>query len=376
MIRPEIEFIQFINSFEDAEINFPSLLDGNGPTSKIPNSIGSHDFRKTPRGVIFGRAFDPDDVKELDRLFVMPLHCQLRGLQETPPSHFRPIPGQVMQRRQPAMSKGSSRGGLKTEPITGILFTIGNSTNNSTNNNTRSLQPPRNSNGSDRTSDLGRYIEQVETFSCNSVRGPPDPILLSEDIPDDLTTIPPFLFHPRVPPVLPQHILNLPFGNVLRRYTRLAKLVDDYQRWHTHSVFGFWTEQDYARAASGEAPSYTKALNIDRPSIPPYVLDTRFDNVLISSPVLSHLIERYHNDLGYDYFAFFHNDPRDNLADPNPAEEDGPNESISPPARITECLQSLEQYAFDWGPYTSLHDRVSAWIDGIKGAWPPPDARQ
>ncbi|KAI0188383.1 hypothetical protein EV127DRAFT_434655 [Xylaria flabelliformis] len=69
LVKPEIEVIQFIQSFEDAKANFSSLLAGNGPTSKISNNLGSHDFTRPPRGIIFGRAFDPENVKELNRLF-------------------------------------------------------------------------------------------------------------------------------------------------------------------------------------------------------------------------------------------------------------------------------------------------------------------
>ncbi|KAI1749433.1 hypothetical protein F4782DRAFT_303429 [Xylaria castorea] len=69
MIKPEVEVIQFIQSFEDAKVNFSSLLAGNGPTSRISNNLGSHNFARPPRGIIFGRAFDPEDVKELNRLF-------------------------------------------------------------------------------------------------------------------------------------------------------------------------------------------------------------------------------------------------------------------------------------------------------------------
>ncbi|KAI0813774.1 hypothetical protein GGR55DRAFT_545305 [Xylaria sp. FL0064] len=206
----------------------------------------------------------------------------------------------------------------------------GSSNQNSFDSSSRgshSLQPPPSRMGSDRTSNLDLYIAQAGSLlSHNSVRGPPDPFTLSDSIPDDITPIPPILFAPRVPPALPQHILDLPFRNVLRRYTRLAKLVDDYQRWYTRSVFGFWTDEDLARAASGEAPEYTRALNEDRPSIPPCILNTRFDNVLVSAPLLSHLIERYHNDLGYRYFAFHHTDPRESLANCYLDEEDAEDE--------------------------------------------------
>ncbi len=173
------------------------------------------------------------------------------------------------------------------------------------------LRPPRNTRGSCWASSLGRWMPGGN--SVNSVR-PPDPLDFSDSIPIGLPEIPAFLFHPRPHPILPQHILALPFNNILRRYNRLTRLVDDYQRWHTRSVFGFWTQEDLALAASGEAPEFTEAFDLDRPSIPPYVLNTRFDILLLGTPLLSHLIDRYHNDLGYDYFAFYHTDPRDNLS--------------------------------------------------------------
>ncbi|KAI1273575.1 hypothetical protein F5Y07DRAFT_411280 [Xylaria sp. FL0933] len=237
--------------------------------------------------------------------------------------------------------------------------------------NSRSLQLPPSCMGSDRTSNLDLYIAQAGTLlSHNSVRGPPDPFTLSESIPDDIIAIPPLLFAPRAPSALPQHILDLPFRKVLRRYTRLAKLIDDYQRWHTRSVFGFWTDEDLARAASGEAPEYTRALNEDRPSIPPYILNTRFGNVLISAPLLSHLVERYHNDLGYRYFAFHHADPREGLSSCYLDEENEDDELDEPPppsAQITECLRSLKQNAFDWRPYNRSRKLLLGWLHDVGG---------
>ncbi|KAI1423326.1 hypothetical protein F5Y12DRAFT_551990 [Xylaria sp. FL1777] len=172
---------------------------------------------------------------------------------------------------------------------------------------------PINNAESDHASSLGAWMVSGVN-SLNSVR-PPDPLVFSDSIPVGIPKIPAFLFHPRPHPILPLHILDLPFDKVIRRYNRLARLVDDYQRWHTRSVFGFWTESDLALAASGEIPKLTEAFNEDRPSIPPYILNTQFDIVLLGAPLLSHLIERYHNDLGYDYFAFYHTDPRDNASD-------------------------------------------------------------
>ncbi|KAI1192188.1 hypothetical protein F5B17DRAFT_379770 [Nemania serpens] len=168
------------------------------------------------------------------------------------------------------------------------------------------------SNESSWDSSLGEFMSSRDSF--NSVR-PPDPLYFSDTIPYDLTEIPPFLFQPRSPPLLPPHILELRFGTVLRRYNRLTKLVDNYQRWHGPTVFAFWTDEDIALAKSAQVPALAKALHEDRPSIPPRILATKFEVVLLMAPLLSHLIERYHNDLGYRYFAFYRSDPREAPSD-------------------------------------------------------------
>lgn len=55
-----------------------------------------------------------------------------------------------------------------------------------------------------------------------------------------------------------------------------------------------------------------EAYHEDRPSVPPRALEMSFETILYGAPLLSHLIERYHKDLGLDYFAFYREDPRDN----------------------------------------------------------------
>ncbi|KAI5855064.1 hypothetical protein GGS23DRAFT_445781 [Durotheca rogersii] len=69
MIKPEIEVIHFVNSYEYAKENLGDLIAGRGPKAPSGNVVGSHDYSKPPRAVIFGRAFAPEDVKELNRLF-------------------------------------------------------------------------------------------------------------------------------------------------------------------------------------------------------------------------------------------------------------------------------------------------------------------
>ncbi|KAI0185689.1 hypothetical protein EV127DRAFT_411975 [Xylaria flabelliformis] len=161
---------------------------------------------------------------------------------------------------------------------------------------------------------IGEWLKDVDSLSLNSVR-PPDPFEIRNRRPGDLTHIAVCLYQPRPPPILPRHILDFDFSRVLRRYRRVAKLVDDYQYWHGRSIFAFWLADEITLAAAGEIPTLTKAYEEDRPSIPPRVLNTRFDIVLLAAPLLSHLIERYHKDLGFDYFAFYHNDPREHRND-------------------------------------------------------------
>ncbi|KAI0552437.1 hypothetical protein F4679DRAFT_592439 [Xylaria curta] len=68
-LHPDIEVIHFIESFEYAKDNLPALLAGRSPKSPSSAHLGTHDYSKLPRAVIFGRAFDPAHVKELNQLF-------------------------------------------------------------------------------------------------------------------------------------------------------------------------------------------------------------------------------------------------------------------------------------------------------------------
>lgn len=61
--------IHFINSLADAKNNIGELLAGNGPKTPSANHIGTHDYSKPPRAIIFGRAFTLEDVKELNSLY-------------------------------------------------------------------------------------------------------------------------------------------------------------------------------------------------------------------------------------------------------------------------------------------------------------------
>jgi hypothetical protein len=61
--------IHFVTSFEQAKAEFADLIAGRGFKIPSSNDIGTHDYTRLPRAIVFGRAYDPDDVAELNRLF-------------------------------------------------------------------------------------------------------------------------------------------------------------------------------------------------------------------------------------------------------------------------------------------------------------------
>ncbi|KAI1359947.1 hypothetical protein F5Y08DRAFT_344173 [Xylaria arbuscula] len=194
------------------------------------------------------------------------------------------------------------------------------------------LQPPAELDGnSSRGSNLEKYFwmldamdfsESVESQNraLKAMRDVYNPIIFSDDMPYNITPLAPILFRPRLPPTLPQSILDLPFTKVIRRYHNLTLIVDNYLRWHGLCCFGWWTTQDLALAASGRNLSFAVAL-AERPPIPPHILQAPFSTVLVGAPVLSHLIERYHRDVGYDYFGFYFDDPRVRLIESEPGSD-------------------------------------------------------
>ncbi|KAK5625863.1 hypothetical protein RRF57_001579 [Xylaria bambusicola] len=178
---------------------------------------------------------------------------------------------------------------------------------------------PGGDNKSSRSSNLDKYL-MVHGFDGLNPLRPPDTFVICDKMPRNITPLAPCLFQPRPPPALPQHIMDLPFDKIMCRYNNLTTIVDNYLRWHGLQVFGWWTERDLELATS--VPAFTEALS-DRPAIPPYILQTPFNIVLLGAPVMSHLIERYHTDLGYDYFGFYASDPRVRLSDPEPETDEG-----------------------------------------------------
>ncbi|KAI3316610.1 hypothetical protein HD806DRAFT_552143 [Xylariaceae sp. AK1471] len=137
---------------------------------------------------------------------------------------------------------------------------------------------------------------------------------ITDYMPPYVCEIPQILFSPRPPPPLPPHILELRFEVVLWKYHRLRILIDNYQRWHNRTVFAFWKNEELLQGMFGFVNELQQAFNEYRPSVPPRILDTPFHVVLSSTPLLCHLIERYHKDLGFEYFGFFGQDSRDHYS--------------------------------------------------------------
>ncbi|KAJ6028517.1 hypothetical protein N7540_004093 [Penicillium herquei] len=60
-LLPEIEVIHFIQTNEAAIAEIPHLLSGQDPNSQ-DNGIGTHNYTRPARAVIFGRGYDQTDI--------------------------------------------------------------------------------------------------------------------------------------------------------------------------------------------------------------------------------------------------------------------------------------------------------------------------
>lgn len=61
--------IQFVNSIDYAKSEFGNLLTGQAPKTPSANTIGTHDYTKPLRAIVFGRGYSFDQVSELYELF-------------------------------------------------------------------------------------------------------------------------------------------------------------------------------------------------------------------------------------------------------------------------------------------------------------------
>jgi hypothetical protein len=61
--------IHFIQTVEAAEAELPHILAGREPQCQDPNDVGTHDYSRPPRAIIFGRGFAPEQVEGLFEKF-------------------------------------------------------------------------------------------------------------------------------------------------------------------------------------------------------------------------------------------------------------------------------------------------------------------
>ncbi|KAI5924567.1 hypothetical protein F4810DRAFT_664210 [Camillea tinctor] len=67
-LLPEYEVIRFIQSFEAAKAELPYLLAGSKPpesTESATNDVGTHNYGRPARAVLFGRAFSQEQAEAL-----------------------------------------------------------------------------------------------------------------------------------------------------------------------------------------------------------------------------------------------------------------------------------------------------------------------
>ncbi|CAG8240558.1 unnamed protein product [Penicillium olsonii] len=65
LLQPEYEVIHFIQSLEAAQSEIPHILAGRDPQSRHTNNVGTKDYTRPARAVIFGRGFDLEDIEAL-----------------------------------------------------------------------------------------------------------------------------------------------------------------------------------------------------------------------------------------------------------------------------------------------------------------------
>ncbi|KAJ5328034.1 hypothetical protein N7452_008424 [Penicillium brevicompactum] len=65
LLLPEFEVVHFIQSLEAAQSEIPHILAGRNPQSAHPNNVGTKDYSRPVRAIIFGRAFELEDIEVL-----------------------------------------------------------------------------------------------------------------------------------------------------------------------------------------------------------------------------------------------------------------------------------------------------------------------
>ncbi|OQD60013.1 hypothetical protein PENPOL_c033G10074 [Penicillium polonicum] len=65
LLLPEFEVTHFIQSLSAAQSEIPHLLAGRDPQSPHVNDVGTKDYSRPVRAIIFGRGFDLEDIEAL-----------------------------------------------------------------------------------------------------------------------------------------------------------------------------------------------------------------------------------------------------------------------------------------------------------------------
>ncbi|KAJ5216061.1 uncharacterized protein N7498_002468 [Penicillium cinerascens] len=67
LLQPDYEVVHFIQSNEAALAEIPHLLAGRDPQSSDDNGVGTHEYGRPVRAVIFGRGYSLEDVQKFHK---------------------------------------------------------------------------------------------------------------------------------------------------------------------------------------------------------------------------------------------------------------------------------------------------------------------
>ncbi|RWA05108.1 hypothetical protein EKO27_g9998 [Xylaria grammica] len=68
-LRPDWDVVRFIQTFEAAQNDLPYILRGEAPPTAPTNSVGSGDYSRPVRAILFGRGFTQQQAETLHGLY-------------------------------------------------------------------------------------------------------------------------------------------------------------------------------------------------------------------------------------------------------------------------------------------------------------------
>ncbi|TGJ85556.1 hypothetical protein E0Z10_g3206 [Xylaria hypoxylon] len=68
-LRPDWDIVRFIQTFEEAQSDLPYILRGEAPPTAPSNSVGSEDYSRPVRAILFGRGFTQQQAETLYGLY-------------------------------------------------------------------------------------------------------------------------------------------------------------------------------------------------------------------------------------------------------------------------------------------------------------------